>query len=52
MIAVVLVDDHEVVVQGLRLLLGELDDVTVVGSANDGMAGVEAGALCCAPTWS
>ncbi len=41
MIAVVLVDDHEVVVQGLRLLLGELDDVTVVGSANDGMAGVE-----------
>ena len=41
MIAVVLVDDHEVVVQGLRLLLGELDDVTVVGSANVGMAGVE-----------
>ena len=40
MITVVLVDDHEVVVRGLRLLLGELDDVTVVGSANDGAEGV------------
>ncbi len=40
MISVLVVDDHEVVVQGLRLLLGELDDVTVVGSANDGATGV------------
>jgi DNA-binding NarL/FixJ family response regulator len=40
MITVVLVDDHEVVVQGLRLLLGELADVDVVGSANDGTEGV------------
>ena len=40
MITVVLVDDHEVVVQGLRLLLGELSDVAVVGSANDGDAGI------------
>lgn len=40
MITVVLVDDHEVVVQGLRLLLGELSDVEVVGSANDGDAGI------------
>lgn len=39
MISVLVVDDHEVVVQGLRLLLGELDDVTVVGSANDGATG-------------
>lgn len=41
MITVVLIDDHEVVVQGLRLMLGELDDVTVVGSANDGAPGAD-----------
>lgn len=41
MISVVLIDDHEVVVQGLRLLLGELDDVVVVGSANEGAAGAD-----------
>lgn len=41
MIGVVLVDDHEVVIQGLRLLLGQIDDVEVLGSANDGDAGVD-----------
>lgn len=41
MIGVVLVDDHEVVVQGLRLLLGQIDDIEVLGSANDGASGVE-----------
>ncbi len=38
MIRVVVVDDHEVVVQGLRMLLGEQADVEVVGTANDGAA--------------
>ncbi len=41
MINVVLVDDHRVVVEGLRLLLEAFDDVTVVGSATDGRAGAE-----------
>jgi DNA-binding NarL/FixJ family response regulator len=41
MITVVLVDDHRVVVEGLKLLLDAFDDVTVVGSANDGDAGAE-----------
>ncbi|MFN8125800.1 MAG: response regulator transcription factor [Candidatus Nanopelagicales bacterium] len=40
MISVVLVDDHEVVVQGLRILLAEAGGIEVVGSANDGRAGV------------
>lgn len=39
MISVVVVDDHEVVVQGLRLLLTEQADVEVVGSAHDGAEG-------------
>ena len=39
MISVVVVDDHEVVVQGLRLLLTEQDDIEVVGSAHDGAEG-------------
>lgn len=41
MITVVLVDDHRVVVEGLKLLLEAFEDVTVVGSANDGDTGAE-----------
>jgi DNA-binding NarL/FixJ family response regulator len=40
-ITVVLVDDHAVVVQGLRLLLESRDGITVVGVATDGGAGVD-----------
>ncbi|MEZ5185725.1 MAG: response regulator transcription factor [Candidatus Nanopelagicales bacterium] len=41
MIKVVLVDDHRVVVEGLRLLIDAFDDVEVVGSATDGRAGAD-----------
>lgn len=41
MISVVLVDDHRVVVEGLKLLLGAFPDVTVVGSAGDGGEGAD-----------
>lgn len=41
MISVVLVDDHRVVVEGLKLLLDAFDDVTVAGSATDGRTGAE-----------
>ena len=42
MIRVVLVDDHRVVVEGLKLLLQAYPDVSVVGSAGDGAEGAEA----------
>lgn len=38
---VVLVDDHPLVRQGLRAVLGAAPDITVVGEANDGRAAVE-----------
>ena len=41
MINVILVDDHRMVVEGLRLLLQEFPDVTVVGCANDGAEGAQ-----------
>lgn len=41
MITVVLIDDHRVVVEGLKLLLQALPEVTVVGSANDGGEGAD-----------
>jgi DNA-binding NarL/FixJ family response regulator len=41
MIEVVLVDDHRVVVEGLKLLLASFEDVDVVGAATDGGAGAE-----------
>lgn len=41
MIDIVLVDDHRVVVEGLKLLIQAFPDVTVVGSANDGAEGVD-----------
>lgn len=41
-----MVDDHEVVRAGLRLLLGRFDDITCVGEARDGEAAIrEAEAL-------
>ena len=41
MISVVLVDDHRVVVEGLRLLLDAYSDIEVVGEASDGAAGAQ-----------
>lgn len=41
MIDVVLVDDHRVVVEGLKLLLSSFDDIDVVGTANDGSTGAD-----------
>ncbi len=41
MIRVVLVDDHRVVVEGLKLLLQAYPDVTVVGSASNGGEGAD-----------
>lgn len=39
-IRLLLVDDHEVVLEGIRNLLADLDDIEVVGSASDGRAAV------------
>lgn len=41
MIEVVLVDDHRVVVEGLKLLLQAFPDVAVVGAATDGAQGAD-----------
>ncbi len=41
MIRVVLVDDHGMMRDGLRALLGRADDVEVVGEAEDGQGAVE-----------
>ena len=41
MISVVLVDDHRVVVEGLRLLLDAYSDIEVIGEASDGTAGAQ-----------
>ena len=40
-ITVLLVDDHEVVREGLRLALSRAPNIRVVGEASDGAAGVE-----------
>jgi DNA-binding NarL/FixJ family response regulator len=40
-ISVVLVDDHRVVIEGLRLLLDAYADIEVVGEASDGAAGAQ-----------
>jgi DNA-binding NarL/FixJ family response regulator len=40
-ISVVLVDDHRVVIEGLRLLLDAYADIEVVGEASDGAAGAK-----------
>ena len=41
-IRVLLVDDHDIVRQGLAALLGTTDDLVVVGEASDGRAGIDA----------
>ena len=41
MISVVLVDDHRVVVEGLRLLLDAYSDIEVIGEASDGTTGAQ-----------
>lgn len=46
MIHIVLVDDHTLVRAGLRALLDELPDVTVVAEAGDGESGLEAVRRC------
>lgn len=46
MIHVVLVDDHTLVRAGLRALLDELPDVSVVAEAGDGASGLEAVRRC------
>lgn len=40
-IRVLIVDDHEMVRQGIRALLNRADDVTVVGEAEDGETAIE-----------
>jgi PleD family two-component response regulator len=50
-IKVLIVDDHQMVRQGLRTFLELLDDISVVGEAEDGRQAVqqaEALAGCCA----
>src|SRR6266536_5523493 len=42
MIRVVIVDDHQVVRQGLRFLLEQEDDIQVVGECADGPSAVQA----------
>jgi DNA-binding NarL/FixJ family response regulator len=40
-ISVVIVDDHEIINMGLQLLISMTDDITVIGTANDGRKAVE-----------
>lgn len=40
MIRVVLIDDHDIVRQGIKLLLEEQPDIVVVGDTNEGMKGM------------
>lgn len=42
MIRVVIADDHSIVRDGLRAMLAKVDDIEVVGEAEDGRAAVEA----------
>ena len=50
MIRILLVDDHPVVRHGLRGMLDAEPDLTVVGEASSGAAGVAAAAASCART--
>jgi DNA-binding NarL/FixJ family response regulator len=47
MIGVLLVDDQELVRAGLRLILSPHDDLSIVGEAADGRAGVDAARTLC-----
>ncbi|MEM7051800.1 MAG: response regulator transcription factor [Acidobacteriota bacterium] len=40
-ISILIVDDHQIVREGLRTLLGEFDDLTVVGEAGSGVEALE-----------
>jgi len=40
-IRILIVDDHQIVREGLRTLLEEVDDLEVVGEAGDGLQGLE-----------
>ena len=40
-IRVLLVDDHHIVLEGIRSLMEEVDDIDVVGEANNGFEGVD-----------
>lgn len=40
-ISILIVDDHEIVREGLRTLLGEFDDLEVVGEAGNGREAIE-----------
>jgi NarL family two-component system response regulator LiaR len=40
-ISILIVDDHEIVREGLRTLLGDFDDLEVVGEAGDGRQAIE-----------
>lgn len=44
-IRVLVVDDHEVVRRGTRALLGEIEDIEVVGEAGDGLQAIEQATL-------
>ena len=48
---VVVADDHAVVRAGLCALLGQTDDLQVVGEAADGAARRRAWCRSCGPTW-
>jgi DNA-binding NarL/FixJ family response regulator len=41
LIKVVIVDDHAIVRKGMKALLGEFDDILIVGEAQEGQKGVE-----------
>lgn len=42
MIKILLVDDQDILVEGLKLILGKEEDLVICGSANDGKAAYEA----------
>ena len=51
MIRVLIADDHAVVRAGLEQLLGDVDDIEVVGAAADGAGGGRALPPSPSPTW-
>jgi DNA-binding NarL/FixJ family response regulator len=40
-IRVLIVDDHEIVRQGIRAILSESEDIEVVAEASDGLAAIQ-----------